>query len=179
MYFLGLVAPAALMSLAAGASEIKPGTITVVASGEQNSAAGVTKIYADAVEHALLQTSFVLLPNPSHSRYIATVEVLQIPRGIVMSGGRRSATAPNLTYGGGGLSLGLPSKKTQLRGLIETRLKVSVYLRNDDHVAWTGEAITVRASGTKVGDTSVVATTLSDALLAQFPKHLQAPLSIP
>jgi hypothetical protein len=179
MYFLGLSAAIAMMSLAAGASEIRPGTITVVASGDDDAADSVTKIYADAVEHALLRTPFVLLPNPSHSRYIATVEVSQIPRGVVMPGGRRSATAPKLTYGGGGLSLSLPSKKTQLRGLIETRLKVSVSLRNNDHVAWAGEAITVRASGTKGGDTSVVATTLSDALLTQFPKHLQAPLSIP
>jgi hypothetical protein len=178
MYVLGLVAAAAMLPLATSGSEIRPGTITVVASGNQNAVAGVATIYADAVEHALLRTPFVVLPNPSHSRYIATVEVSQIRRGVVMSGAR-PATLPKLAYGTGGLALGLPSNKTQLRGLIETRLTVSVSLRSDNHVAWIGEAITVRAQGIKGGDIIAVATTLSDALLAQFPRKLYEPLSVP
>jgi hypothetical protein len=54
------------MSPAAEASEIQPGTITVIARGEQNAASGVTKIYADPVEHALRQTRFVPPPNTDH-----------------------------------------------------------------------------------------------------------------
>jgi hypothetical protein len=77
------------------------------------------------------------------------------------------------------LSLTLPSGKDQLRGLIVTRLKVTVSLRRENHVVWTGQATTVRASGTRTGDPSVVATALSDALLTWFPRQLPGPLSVP
>ena len=179
MHVLGLLAAAAMMPLAADPSELRSGTISVVAGGDQATTAEVAQIYTDAVEHALLRTRLVLLPNPSHSRYIARVEVLQTPRGVVASDGRQSAAVPTMAYGGGGLSLSLPSKNAQLRGLVETRLKISVSLRSDDRVAWTGEALTVRASGTRNGDIAVIATTLSDALFAHFPHRLYEPLSVP
>jgi hypothetical protein len=73
----------------------------------------------------------------------------------------------------------LPSGKDQLRGLIVTRLKVTVSLRRENHVVWTGQATTVRASGTRTGDPSVVATALSDALLTWFPRQVPGPLSVP
>ena len=79
----------------------------------------------------------------------------------------------------GGLSLTLPSGKDQLRGLIVTRLEVTVTLRRDNHVVWTGQATTVRTSGTQTGEPLAVAAALSDALLTWFPRQLPGPLSVP
>ncbi len=84
-----------------------------------------------------------------------------------------------MAAGLGGLSLTLPSGKEQLHGLIVTRLEVTVSLRRDNHVVWTGEATTVRANGTRTGDPSVVAAALSDALLTWLPRQLPGPLSVP
>jgi len=179
MYCLGLAAAVAMMSPAAGTNEIRPGTISVVAGDGPNTPAAVASLYADAVGQALLRTRFFVLPNPSHSRYVATVEVIRTPRGVVVSNGRQSPAAPALSNGGGGLSFGLASNKTQLRGLVETRLKISISLRSDNHVAWTGQAITVRATGTKGGDPYDVVAALSDALLSRFPYQQQEPLTIP
>ena len=60
-----------------------------------------------------------------------------------------------------------------------TRLEVTVTLRRDNHVVWKGQATTVRASGTRTGEPSVVAAALSDALLTWFPRQLPGPLSVP
>ena len=84
-----------------------------------------------------------------------------------------------MAAGLGGLSLTLPSGKDQLHALIVTRLEVTVSLRRDSRVVWTGQATTVRASGTRTGDASVVAAALSDALLTRFPRQLPGPLSVP
>jgi len=84
-----------------------------------------------------------------------------------------------MAAGHGGLSLTLPSRKGQLHGLIVTRLEVIVSLRRDNRVVWRGQATTVRASGTRTGDPSVIAGTLSDALLTWFSRQLPGPLSVP
>lgn len=102
----------------------------------------------------------------------------QTQRGVVRSGNDRS-DRPGMVAGLGGLSLTLPSGKDQLRGLIVTRLQVTVSLRRHNHVVWTGQATTVRPSGTRTGAPSVVATALSDALLTWFPRPLPGPLSVP
>lgn len=41
-----------ILPMAASGSELGPGTITPAATSEQNAVAGVTRIYANAVEHA-------------------------------------------------------------------------------------------------------------------------------
>ena len=179
MRFVVLVAAAYSALLAPVDSKITPGTITVVAGGDRKAAQDVTKIFVDAVEHAVLQTRFLPLPNPSHSRYIATVEVTQTPKGVVASGDSRSAAKPNMAYSGGVLSLSLPSSKARIHGLILTRLTVNVSLRGDYKVVWTGQAVTIRVSTARDGQLSVVAAALSNAVLARFPVQLSGPISVP
>lgn len=84
-----------------------------------------------------------------------------------------------MAAGAGALSPSPPAGKDQLHGLIVTRLEVIVSLRGDNQVGWTGQATTVRVSGTRAGDPSAVATALSDALLTWFPQQLPGPLSVP
>ena len=132
------------------------------------------KTFIDAVQRTLLQTPFLPLPDANYSLYVAKVEKSQIQRGIVRSGIDRSVR-PGMAAGPRGLSLTLPSEKDHLRGLIVTRLEVTVSLRRDNHIVWTGQATT----GTRTGAPSVVATTLWDALLTCFSRQVPGPLSVP
>lgn len=178
MYLLLAAAAATLMQSPAVPSAVKPGTIAIVAGNNQSTPPAVSKTFTDAVRRALLRTAFLPLPDSSHSLYVAKVEVSQIQRGLVRSGNDRS-DRQGLAAELGGLSLTLPSGKDQLHGLIVPRLEVTVSLRRDSHVVWTGQATTVRAGGTRTGDPSVVAAALSDALLTWFPRQLPGPLSVP
>ncbi|TCL99912.1 hypothetical protein C8J41_1303 [Sphingomonas sp. PP-CC-3G-468] len=93
---------------------------------------------------------------------------------------RRRPTVPaGVGAGLGVLSLTLPSGKDQLHGLTVICLDETVSPRRDNHAVWTGQATTVRASGTRTGTPSVVATALSNALLTWFPRQLPGPLSVP
>jgi hypothetical protein len=178
MYVPIFATAAALTQSPVAQSIVKPGTIAIVAADSPTMSSAITKTFTDAVQRTLLRTPFLPLPDANHSLYIATVEVSQIQRGVVRSGNDRSER-PGVAAGLGGLSLTLPSGKDQLRRLIVTRLTVTVSLRRNNHVVWTGQATTVRASGTRTGDTSVVAAALSDALLTWFPRQLPGPLSVP
>lgn len=179
MFFVVFAAAASMTSLPPVGFQMTPGTITIVAAGDQNTGDRVAAIFVDAAEHAVLRTSFLPLPNPSHSRYIATIEVSQTPRGVVATRDRASVDLPKMKYGGGGLSLTLPSNKGQLHGLILTRLTVKVSLRGDDRVVWSGQAVTIRVADTRNGEISVVAATLADALFSRFPNHMSEPISVP
>jgi hypothetical protein len=178
MYVLFFAAAAALVQSPVAGSVMEPGTIAIVAADSSTTSPAIARTFTDAVQLTLLRTPFLPLPDANHSLYIAKVEVSQTQRGVVRSGNDRS-NRPGMAAGLGGLSLTLPSGKDQLRGLIVTRLKVTVSLRRDKHVVWTGQATTVRASGTRTGDPSVVATALSDALLTWFPRQLPGPVSVP
>jgi len=178
MYLLPLAAAAAVVQSPAATTAVRPGTIAIVAADSPTTSPAITKTFTDAVQRTLLRTPFLPLPDANHSLYVARVEVSQTQRGVVRSGTDRS-DRPAMAAGLGGLSLTLPSGKDQLHGLIVTRLEVTVSLRRDNHVVWTGQATTVRASGTRSGTPSVVATALSDALLTWFPRQLPGPLSVP
>jgi hypothetical protein len=178
MYVLIFAAAAALVQSPVAASVVKPGTISIVAADRPTTSPAITKTFTDAVQRTLLRTAFLPLPDANHSLYVAKVEVSQTQRGVVRSGNDRSGR-PGMAAGLAGLSLTLPSGKDQLHGLIVTRLEVTVSLRRDNHVVWTGQATTVRASGTRTGEPSAVAAALSDALLRWFPRQLPGPLSVP
>jgi len=178
MYVLLFAAAAALVQSPVAGSVVKPGTIAIVAADSPTTSPTITKTFMNAVQLTLLRTPFLPLSDANHSLYVAKVKVSQTQHGVVRSGNDRS-DRPGMAAGLGGLPLTLPSGKDQLRGLIVTRLQVTVSLRRDNHVVWTGQATTVRASGTRTGDPSVVAATLSDALLTWFPRQLPGPLSVP
>ncbi|RZL84826.1 MAG: hypothetical protein EOP66_02300 [Sphingomonas sp.] len=178
MHLLLFAAAAASLQSPVAASVVKPGTIAIVASDNPTTSPAIERIFTDAVQRALLRTPFLPLPDPSHSLYLAKVQVSQTQRGVVRSSGETSGRR-TMGAGLGGLSLTLPSGKDQLHGLIVTRLEVTVSLRRDNHVVWTGQATTARVSGTRAGDPSSVATALSDALLTWFPRPLPGPLSVP
>lgn len=163
----------ALLLLAAAAAPA-PGTVAVVLRDGASVPAAAR--YVEAAKAALARADFTPLPDAGHSRYVAELEVRTSENGVVAS---RGAEAAPPTYRGGGFSVGLPSRKQQLRALVVTRLRVTLMLRAGSNAVWTGEASTARPAGTATGTPEAVATALCDALLRWFPHPLEGPLSVP
>jgi len=174
-----LASALALMPVASAPPGIPPGTIAIVPAEDGSKDDPIAQTFVGAVSHAVLQTAFTPLPDPDHSRYVAKVTVSQASQGVVTSTDSRSASAQAPVYQGGSVSLRLPSGKSQLRGLIVTRLIVVVSFRTDSRIVWTGEATTARISGTPAGAPSVVAAVLAGALFQHFPRPLPGPISVP
>ncbi len=162
-----------LLLLAAAAAPV-PGTVAVVVRDSDSVPAAAR--YVEAATAALARADFTPLPDGAHSRYIAELAVSATDSGVVTS---RGAEAAPPVYHGGGFSVGLPSRKEQLRALVVTKLRVTVSLRADSRVVWTAEASTARAAGTAGGSPEAVAGALCDALLRWFPHPLPGPLSVP
>jgi hypothetical protein len=152
-----------------------PGTVTI----QQDGAADPDPVFADAVQSAILRAQFIPLPAPSHSRYVAVFRVTRTTHGMVTSGTRGSGAGAGVTPGGFGIGVQLPKKDDRLRGLVVTELRVTILLRSDQHAVWGGTAVTAQVDGTRAGAPGAVAAKLADALIAQFPRKLDAPLSVP
>lgn len=157
---------------------VTPGTITVE-RGDDAEARDADPVFADAVRAASAQANFIPIPAPSHSRYIAIIAVTRKSEGVVTSGTSGSAPAAGIANWGVGMGMRLPTKKDQLRGLVLTELKITILLRSDKHLVWSGSAVTAQVDGTRTGAPDAVAGKLAEALFAQFPRRLDAALSVP
>ena len=168
-----------------GAIELpRPGTITVDLSGkdpawEDRGEATDDDPFVRATGNALGNANFIVLPRGTYSRYIASVEVSQQQRGSVTADGVEAKPAGNVGNWGGGVRLTLPSKKTNLRDLIITRLDIEVRLRSDGHLVWSGSALTVQVAGTEAGSIAAVGVKLANAVVSQFPVSVLGPISVP
>jgi hypothetical protein len=174
-----LVAASAGPGDTADAGTLAPGTITV----EQGDGTAATRSgdqpFGEAVQRAILQTSFVPLPAPSHSRYVALVSVSRQARGVVTSGAKASPPATDVGNWGAGVKFSLPTSNSALHGLVVTRLTVTVMQRGDQHALWSGSAVTAQVEDTPAGTPAAVADKLATALFAHFPSRMDAPLSVP
>jgi hypothetical protein len=168
----------------ADAGPLTPGTITVEQDeGDSGAAAAAARPadqpFAEAVQRAILQTGFVPLPAPSHSRYVALVSVSRQARGVVTSGAKASPPATDVGNWGAGVKFSLPTSNHQLHGLVVTELTVTVLARGDRHQLWRGSAMTAQVEDTAAGSPAAVAAKLATALFTQFPNRVEAPLSVP
>lgn len=175
MVGIGWAAAAAMMA-AANPAPVTGGTITIEPTSDTSLPADTTRRFDDAVERALLNTAFTPLPAPSHSRYIATVAVTRVSRGVVASSARPGpGPMPSLN---GSVTLSLPASG-RLSDLVVTTLRVTITQRSDARVIWSGSAVTARVADAPTGAVDVVARTLADAVMSQFPHQAPQPLSIP
>ena len=182
---LVLAMAAAIMQVPPKATEPpKPGTITVDLSGkdparEDRGEAADDDPFVRATRNALGNADFLVLPLGAHSRYVASVEVSQQQRGSVTADGVEAKSVGNIGNWGAGVRLTLPSRKTNLRGLVVTRLHVEVRLRSGGQLVWSGSALTAQVSGTGAGSTAAVGIKLANALISQFPVTVQESISVP
>jgi hypothetical protein len=150
-----------------------PGTVTIASA----TGAALPGVFDDAVRQALLDARFTPLPGQGHGLYAASVTVTQKASGVVTAGARPAP--PPLATLTGGVSLSLPSGGGRLSDLVVTELKVTIARRSDAQIIWSGSAVTARVTGTPAGAADVVAKTLAEAVIAQFPHQAAGPISIP
>lgn len=155
------------------------GTITVGPVEDRADPPEVARLFAEAVQHALLDANFLALPAQSQSRYLAKVTVTRRARGLVASDAGEAGPATSAGDWGARIRVTLPSAKTDLRGLFVTELKVEIFLRSNNRPVWSGSALTAQARGTRSGAPSIIAAKLADALIQRFPEALDGPLSVP
>ena len=155
---------------------IQPGTIVVEAQTDNAPDAA----YAAAVERALLDAESLPVPTAGSTRYIARLAVTKSSHGQVASNAKDEKPEPSAdTWGGGGVTVRLPSRKRQLRDLVMTELSVTILERKDQRVVWQGRAMTVQADGTAANAPATVAAKLAGAMFRQFPAPATAPITVP
>lgn len=153
------------------------GTITIASVTGVGLTDQARPMFEDAVQRALAARGFTLLRDAGHGRYVAAVTVNRRSRGVVTAG-RASGGPPGVSLNGG-LSVGLPAGGARLDDLVVTELTVSISTRSDARVVWSGGAVTARVSGTPGGGAALVAQTLANAAIAQFPARTSEPVSVP
>lgn len=161
-----------------------PGTVTVDLNGEDPAWDGRGETTEDdpfvtATRNAFGNANFLVLPRGGHSRYMATVSINQQRRGVVTSDGAEAKPSTNAGNWGGGLSVTLPSRKTNLHGLLVIELHIEVRLRSDGHLVWSGRALTTQVEGTRAGSAAAVGVKLAGVLVSQFPITVDGPISVP
>jgi hypothetical protein len=170
---------AALLAAAAPAQEsapLTPGTVSVEVVDAQRQHPALDQMYVQAVGDALTDANFLILPGEGHGRYIARVTVTQEGRGGVAADSRSGGGA---RLSGGRLGVSLPSTRTQLSGLVVTRLDVSLALRETGQIVWSGSASTAQVQDTAAGAPATVAGKLAAAVIRRFPEKTTEPIAVP
>jgi len=155
---------------------LTPGTVEVQVVDEQHQHPALDQTVAAAVGDALTDARFLVLPGEGHGRYIARVTVTQEARGAVAADTRSGG---GVTLAGGRLGVSLPSSKTQLSGLVVTRLDLDLVARDSGAVVWHGSGSTAQVQGTAAGAPAAVVKKLADAVIGRFPQPMDEPVAVP
>lgn len=174
----GLIAVMMAAGIGGGPSAVAvtPGTVSIDPVTPPTLPAETSRLFDDAVRRAMIRARFTPLPGQGHGRYVASVTVTRTSRGVVTAG--RPAAPPPLASLNGSVSLALPAGD-RLSDLVVTELTVVIARRDDPTVRWSGSAVTARVTGTRAGATELVAQTLADAAIGQFPYQADSAISVP
>lgn len=157
-----------------------PGTVAVQPLPEDAGPAEVRAVFAEAVERALIDANFIALPGAGgQARYIARIAVSRRAQGEVASDAPVAGTATQAGNWGVGMTVTLPSAKSQLRALVITELTIELVSRADGQVVWRGSALTAQADGTAGDAPEAVATKLAGAVMRGFPEVREEAVSVP
>jgi hypothetical protein len=162
----------------AQAEPMRPGTVTVELSpvdGDGDAQRPLT----DAVQAALANADFTVLPSADHSRYIARVAVARDARGSVTAKTIPGKATGSLGGWGAQGNVTLPSSKRELHDLVMTELTVTLVTRADGKAVWSGRAATAQVDGTRQGDPAAVFGKLATAVLSRFPLAADRLISVP
>ena len=157
-----------------------PGTVTVEPLAEDAGPAEVRAVFAEAVERALIDANFIALPGAGgQARYIARIAVSRRAQGEVTADGREAGAATRVGNWGAGMTVTLPSAKSQLRTLVVTELTIELVSRAEGRVVWRGSALTAQADGTPGDAPGAVAAKLAGAVMRGFPEVREGAVSVP
>lgn len=157
-----------------------PGTVTVEPMAEDAGPAEVRTVFAEAVERALINANFIALPGAAgQARYIARIAVSRRVQGEVAADAPVAGTATQVGNWGAGMTVTLPSAKSQLRALVITELTIELVSRAEGRVVWRGSALTAQADGTPGDAPGAVAAKLAGAVMRGFPEVREGAVSVP
>ena len=176
-----LAAVVAIAAQSATAPMPPRGTIAVVQTGATGS--GPIALFEDAVERALSETGFTLMPDAAHARYIATTVVDRRVRGLARTTIKppRASSGGGMTYGNGagvGVRVALGSA-VNVGELIATELTLRIAQRGATGPAWEGRAITYQVAGSRGDDPKALGKRLSEALLRNLSGPSGVLISVP
>lgn len=157
-----------------------PGTVTVEPLPEDAGPDAVRAVFAEAVERALIDANFIALPGAGgQARYIARIAVSRRAQGEVAADAPVAGTATQVGNWGAGMTVTLPSAKSQLRALVITELTIELVSRAEGRVVWRGSALTAQADGTPDDAPGAVAAKLAGAVMRGFPEVREGAVSVP
>lgn len=172
--------PAAAQVPVPGDAVLTPGTVTVEPLPEETGPAAVRAVFAEAVERALIDANFIALPGArGQARYIARIAVSRRGQGEVAADAPVAGTATQVGNWGAGMTVTLPSAKSQLRALVITELTIELMSRAEGRVVWRGSALTAQADGKAADAPGAVAAKLAGAVMRGFPEVREGAVSVP
>jgi len=174
---LAVLAPVA--STSATQDAVTPGTITVEPIADEAVSPEAKQLFADAVERALVDASFLALPADNPGRYVARMKISRRAQGSVAVNDAEPPAAGNVGNWGARLRVTLPSGKRQMRDLIVTELEIEILRRGVMRPVWSGRALTVKPEGTPGDAPAALAKKLADAVMRIFPQQAAEPVSVP
>jgi hypothetical protein len=168
----------ALLPLLLATQAPVPGTISVEpATGDVS--AVTAQVFAEAMQGALTDANFLPIRPPGQGRYTAKLRVSREDRGQVASTEPRWSSSGGLGSWGAALSVRLPSRKPQMRGLYATRLDVTIVPRGGGTPVWTGRALTVQVEETRNDSPPILAAKLARGVMGRFPAQSDEVAAIP
>ena len=130
---LAVLTPVASASAAQDAGTpgtLTPGTITVEPLPDDAASPEARRLFAEAVERALVDRDFLALPAGNRGRYVARMVLSRRAEGSVAVNDAEPGADGNLGNWGASLGVTLPSDKRQIRSLIVTEFQIEILPRD-------------------------------------------------
>lgn len=173
----------AAMTLAASApaaqDAVAPGTVTVEPLPDEAASPEARRLFAEAVERALVDREFLALPAGNRGRYVARMKLSRRAEGSVAVNAAEPGADGSVGNWGAALSVALPSNKRQMRSLVVTELEIEILRRDGMQPVWSGRALTVKPQGTPSDAPGTLARKLAEAVMRVFPEQMAEPVSVP
>lgn len=170
---------AAVAAAPAAQDAVAPGTITVEPLPDDAASPEARRLFAEAVERALVDRDFLALPGDNRGRYVARMKLSRRAEGSVAVNDAEPGADGNLGDWGASLGVTLPSDKRQVRSLIVTEFQIEILPRDGARPVWSGRALTVKPQGTPGDTPAALAKKLANAVMRVFPKQMEGPVSVP
>ncbi|RHW17378.1 hypothetical protein D1610_10410 [Sphingomonas gilva] len=170
---------ASIPATAPAQDAVAPGTITVEPLPEEAASPETRRLFAEAVERALVDREFLALPGDNRGRYVARMTVSRRAEGEVAVDAAEAPADGDVGNWGASLRVAMPSGKRQMRPLVVTELGIEILRRDGMQPVWRGRALTVQPQGTPGDAPAALAKKLAGAAMRVFPEQMEGAVSAP
>ncbi len=160
---------------------VVPGTIAIRREADARLAAARAP-YETAIEDALTDAGFTVIPGADNALYAVAMTVTQESKGAVVTRGRGGASVAQTGgpgFGGAGMMIGLPNRNPTIGESVSTVLSLDITRRGDPAPAWRGSAVTQQVAGSRAGAADMIAEKLAGALVRNLRQPSGLTVSVP